>query len=103
MVPIHCELKNMVRPKPNDPITKRLVSKLQRLADKGHGKKTTGWEKTFLKELKDRVSKFGSAFCDEEKGNLDQSLSTRQYFKMREIDRMIRYREKKKLGGKHAR
>lgn len=92
----------MARPKPNDPITKRLVSKLQRLADNGNGKKTTGWEKTFLKEVRERVSKYGSAFCDDEKGDLSQSLSTMQYYKMREIDRMIRYREKRKLGGKRA-
>jgi hypothetical protein len=87
----------MPRPKPTDLVTKRLVSKLQRLADRGHGKKTTGWEKTFLKEVKDRVSKYGTAFADEEKGDLAQSLSIRQYYKMREIDRMIRYREKQKV------
>lgn len=86
----------MPRPKPSDPVTKSLVRKLQRIADKGHGKKTTGWEKTFLKEVKDRVSQYGSAFADEEKGDLGQSLSVRQYYKMREIDRMIRYREKQK-------
>ena len=84
----------MPRPKPTDPVTRRLVSKLQRLADKGHGKKTTGWEKTFLKEVKERVSLYGSAFSDEDKGDLAQALSVRQYYKMREIDRMIRYRDK---------
>lgn len=92
----------MARPSATDTKTKKLINKLAKLQMNGAGKRTTGWEKTFLKEVKDRVSKFGSAFCDEEKGNLDQSLSVRQYFKMREIDRMIRYREKKKLGGKRA-
>lgn len=84
------------RPKPEDPAAKRIIAKLKRLAERGHGKKITGWEKTFLKEVKERVGKFGSAFADEEKGDLGQSLSTRQYYKMREIDRMIRLREKQK-------
>jgi len=83
------------RPKPDDPCTKRLINKLARLAAKGHGKKTTGWEKTFLKEVGDRVGQYGSAFCDSEKGDLSQPLSIRQYYKMKEIGRMIRYRDKK--------
>ncbi len=86
---------SLSRPKPNDPATKRLVHKLARLAAKGHGEKTTGWEKTFLKEVGDRVGQYGSAFCDAEKGDLGQHLSMRQYYKMREIGRLIRYRDKK--------
>lgn len=86
---------NISRPKPNDPSTKRLANKLARLAAKGHGEKTTGWEKTFLTEVKTRVEHFGSAFCDEEKGDLGHHLSIRQYYKMQEISRLIRYRDKK--------
>jgi len=85
----------MPRPKADDPRTKRLIKKLARLQENGGGKRTTGWEKDFLKDVKLRLSTYGTAFADEEKGDLDQSLSTRQYFKMQEINRMIRYREKK--------
>lgn len=90
----------MARPSATDPKTKKLINKLAKLQMNGAGKRTTGWEKTFLKEVKERVGKFGSAFCDEEKGDLAQSLSVRQYYKMREIDRLIRYRDKKKSGRK---
>lgn len=87
--------RTMARPKPTDQVTKRLISKLKRMEMSCGGKKTTGWEKTFLKEVKERVSRFGSAFCDEEKGDLNQSLSIRQYYKMREIGRKIHHRDTK--------
>lgn len=90
----------MVRPKATDPKTRKLINKLARLQLNGAGKCTTGWEKDFLKDVKQKVSTYGSAFCDQDKGNLDESLSVRQYYKMREIDRMIRFREKMKTGGR---
>ena len=89
-------MTDMERPKTTDLRTKKLINKLAKLQAQGTGKSTTDWEKKFLKEVKERVSTYGSAFVDQEKGSLDQSLSYLQSFKMREINRMIHYRQKKK-------
>ena len=86
-----------IRPKATDATARRLVKKLARLQENGGGKSTTDWEKTFIDEVKSRVGRFGSAFCDPEKGDLNNPLSFRQNYKMHEISRLIRYRAKKRV------
>lgn len=83
----------MPRPRATDPKVRKLIAKIERLSRKDAGPQTK-WEKGFLTEVAERLRKFGSAFADEEKGSLDESLSYRQDFKMHEIQRMLRYRQK---------
>lgn len=51
---------------------------------------TTEWENEFLSSLKERVVKYGRAFCDPEKGNLAAPLSVRQAIKVRQIQASVR-------------
>lgn len=85
----------MPRPKPSDRKVRSLLRKLERVAAQGSGERTTGWEKQFLAEVSTRLKTYGSAFADQTKGDLDESLSYRQDFKLVEIQRMIRHREKR--------
>ncbi|WP_300528241.1 hypothetical protein [Maricaulis sp.] len=45
------------------------------------------WEDEFIGSLEERLDKFGSAFNDPDKGNLDDALSARQSVKLREIEK----------------
>ena len=55
------------------------------------------WEDEFLGSLEERLEKFGSAFNDPDKGNLDDALSGRQSMKLREIEKKARGKERKPM------
>ena len=55
------------------------------------------WEDEFLGSLEERLEKFGSAFNDPDKGNLDDALSGRQSVKLREIEKKARGKERKPM------
>lgn len=87
----------LTRPRAADAKVRKLIRKLEQLVDAGVGGRSTKWEQDFLTDIRGRIAAHGSAFADPEKGSLDQSLSYRQDFKVAEIRRLIRQREKKPL------
>ena len=55
------------------------------------------WEDEFLGSLEERLEKFGSAFNDPDKGNLDDALSGRQSVKLREIEKKAKGKGRKPM------
>ncbi len=70
-------------------LTKRALSALKRAASKATLSETglTEWEAEFLGSLEERLTKFGSAFADPDKGQLSAPLSLRQGLKVRQISK----------------
>lgn len=70
-------------------LTKRALSALKRAADKAKLSKEglTDWEAEFLGSVEERLTKFGSAFADPDKGQLSAPLSLRQGLKVRQISK----------------
>lgn len=70
-------------------LTKRALSALKRAADKAELSKEglTDWEAEFLGSVEERLTKFGSAFADPDKGQLSAPLSLRQGLKVRQISK----------------
>ena len=60
------------------------LKRAKRAADKA-GVKLSDWEGEFLTEVTDRVTTYGRAFGDPEKGSPGQALSALQAVKLREI------------------
>jgi hypothetical protein len=70
-------------------LTKRALSALKRAADKAKVSEEglTEWEAEFLGSVEERLTKFGSAFADPDKGQLSAPLSLRQGLKVRQISK----------------
>ncbi len=70
-------------------LTKRALSALKRAADKAKLSEEglTQWEAEFLGSVEERLTKFGSAFADPDKGQLSAPLSLRQGLKVRQISK----------------
>ena len=68
-------------------LTKRALLALKRAADKAKLSKEglTEWEAEFLCSIEERLTNFGSAFADPDKGQLSAPLSLRQGLKVRQI------------------
>lgn len=75
----------------DDKKTKRALRKLARAkakaAESGEDAKLSEWENEFVDSVETRLETYGSAFNDPEKGKLDEPLSARQSFKLREIEK----------------
>ena len=70
-------------------LTKRALSALKRAADKAKLSEEglTQWEAEFLGSVEERLTKFGSAFADPDKGQMSAPLSLRQGLKVRQISK----------------
>jgi hypothetical protein len=68
-------------------LTKRALADLKRVALKAaeSPEGLTSWEDEFLTSLDERLTKYGSAFIDPDKGQLSAPLSLRQGLKVRQI------------------
>lgn len=73
--------------------TRKALRKLRRAAERAEGEGGPGltdWEKAFVDGVTTRLEKYGSAFRDPGKGNLDEALSARQAHVTRAIDKKSR-------------
>lgn len=68
----------------------RKLRKAAELAEAGLGPPLSDWEREFLEEVEERIEKYGSAFADPNKGNLEDPLSALQARKLKEIDKKAR-------------
>ena len=68
----------------------RKLRKAAELAEAGLGPPLSDWEREFLEEVEERIEKYGSAFADPNKGNLEEPLSALQSRKLKEIDKKAR-------------
>lgn len=57
----------------------------------------TDWETEFVDSVETRLTTYGSAFNDPEKGSLSEPLSARQGAKLREIDKKARGKARKPM------
>lgn len=72
---------------------RKALRKLRKAAERAaaeNGPGLSDWEREFVDEVEMRVEKYGSAFADPEKGNLDEPLSALQARKLKEIDKKSR-------------
>ena len=72
---------------------RKALRKLRKAAERAEAENGPGlsdWEREFVEEVEMRVEKYGSAFADPEKGNLDEPLSALQTRKLKEIDKKSR-------------
>lgn len=60
------------------------------------------WEGEFLGSLEERLEKFGSAFNDPDKGNIEDALSQRQALKLREIENKAKGKARKPMSRGHG-
>lgn len=71
--------------------TKRALRRLARAKAKaeaaGEDAKLSEWEDEFVASVEERLNTFGSAFNDPDKGKLDDALSGKQNYKLREIEK----------------
>jgi hypothetical protein len=70
-------------------LTKRAIAALKRAAEKAKAtdEGLSDWEAEFLTSLDTRLTTYGSAFTDPDKGQLSAPLSLRQGLKVRQIDK----------------
>jgi hypothetical protein len=68
-------------------LTKRALSALARAAQKAQAtpEGLSDWEAEFLASVQERLTTYGSAFADPDKGQLSAPLSLRQGLKVRQI------------------
>jgi hypothetical protein len=78
-------------------LTKQALATLKRAADKAAAtpEGLSEWEAEFLTSLGERLTKYGSAFADPDKGQLSAPLSLRQGLKVRQISKKGKVAEKK--------
>jgi len=77
---------------------RRLARAKKAAEDAGTGDQSLSeWEDEFLGSLEERLDRFGSAFNDPEKGNLDDALSARQSLKLREIEKKAKGKDRKPM------
>ncbi|MEO9971135.1 MAG: hypothetical protein ABJG15_15160 [Hyphomonadaceae bacterium] len=72
---------------------RKVLRKLRKAAERAEAENGPGlsdWEREFVDEVETRVEKYGSAFADPDKGNLDEPLSALQTRKLKEIDKKSR-------------
>jgi len=72
---------------------RKALRKLRKAAERAEAENGPGlsdWEREFVEEVEMRVEKYGSAFADPDKGNLDEPLSALQTRKLKEIDKKSR-------------
>lgn len=77
----------------DDKKKRKALRKLRKAAERAEAEGGPGlsdWEKEFVDEVGARVEKYGSAFADPDKGNLDEPLSALQTLKLKEIDKKSR-------------
>ena len=77
----------------DDKKKRKALRKLRKAAERAEAEGGPGlsdWEKEFVEEVETRVEKYGSAFADPDKGNLDEPLSALQARKLKEIDKKSR-------------
>ncbi len=77
----------------DDKKKRKALRKLRKAAERAEAEGGPGlsdWEKEFVEEVGTRVEKYGSAFADPDKGNLDEPLSALQTIKLKEIDKKSR-------------
>jgi len=77
----------------DDKKKRKALRKLRKAAERAEAEGGPGlsdWEKEFVEEVEIRVEKYGSAFADPDKGNLDEPLSALQARKLKEIDKKSR-------------
>jgi len=77
----------------DDKKKRKALRKLRKAAQRAEAEGGPGlsdWEKEFVEEVEARVEKYGSAFADPDKGNLDEPLSALQTRKLKEIDKKSR-------------
>lgn len=75
---------------------RKVLRKLRKAAERAEAENGPGlsdWEREFVDEVELRVEKYGSAFADPDKGNLDEPLSALQSRKLKEIDKKSRGKE----------
>lgn len=86
----------------------KALRKLRKAAERAEAEGGPGlsdWEREFVDEVGTRVEKYGSAFADPDKGNLDEPLSALQTRKLKEIDKKSRGKDtgsKKRAGFKSS-
>ena len=70
-------------------LTKQALAALKRAATKAAAtpEGLSDWEAEFLTSLDERLTKYGSAFTDPDKGQLSAPLSLRQGLKVRQISK----------------
>ena len=77
----------------DDKKRRKALRKLRKAAERAEAEGGPGlsdWEREFVDEVEARVEKYGSAFANPEKGNLDEPLSSLQTQKLKEIDKKSR-------------
>lgn len=77
----------------DDKKKRKALRKLRKAAARANAEGGPGlsdWEKEFVEEVEARVEKYGSAFADPDKGQLDEPLSSLQTRKLKEIDKKSR-------------
>lgn len=77
---------------------KRVVARVDELAQSGAGEKLTEWEKGFVAGVTERLETYGSAFRDPTKGALDEALSARQTQITRALEKKARGKAKPEDG-----
>lgn len=90
--------------------TARVLAKLRQAKEaagedapdgQGASSKLTAWEREFAQSVEAKLEKYGSAFRDASKGNLEEPLSARQAAKLREVVKAAQGKRKPmKRGGK---
>ena len=73
--------------------TRKALRKLRKARDRAEsedGPGLTDWEQEFVEGVEERLSTYGSAFNDPEKGTLDEALSHRQTHIIKQIDKKAR-------------
>ena len=66
----------------------------------GASSKLTAWEREFAQSVEAKLEKYGSAFRDASKGNLEEPLSARQAAKLREVVKAAQGKRKPLKRGK---
>lgn len=74
----------------------RKLRKAAALAEAGLGPPLSDWEVQFLEEVEERIEKYGSAFADPAKGDLEDPLSALQAHKLKQINKKARGKNKAK-------
>ena len=77
----------------------RKIARAKRAAENASSEdaKLSDWEGDFIESVEERLEKFGSAFTDPEKGQLDNALSARQSRKLKEIENKAKGKPRKPM------
>jgi hypothetical protein len=77
----------------------RKIARAKRAAENASSDdaKLSDWEGEFIDSVEERLEKFGSAFTDPDKGQLDNALSARQSRKLKEIENKAKGKPRKPM------